>query len=197
MNFDLSQFDDLELDNIGQWPKIAKITVAIFIVVGMLFAGYHLFIVDRISQLNNVVEQEQKLRQSFQTKYHVSANLDLFRQQMVDSEALFAEQVKSLPESHETPGLLDDITFVGVSSGLRFETVSWQPKIFRDVYIELPIDIEVVGTYHQFGQFVSEVAGLPRIVTLHDFTITKIKNSDTLRLSLKAKTYRYRKGEEG
>jgi len=195
MKIDLSQFDNLEFENIGQWPKTVKIVTAILIVVVMLFAGYHLFIVDRIKQLKTISVQEKELRQSFKTKYHISANLDLFRQQMIDSEALFAEQVKSLPESHETPGLLDDITFVGTSSGLRFETLSWQPEVFRDIYIELPIDIEVTGTYHQFGQFVSEVAGLSRIVTLHDFTISQVANSDSLHLSLKAKTYRYRKGE--
>ncbi len=195
MNIDLSQFDNLELENIGQWPRTVKVVTAILIVVAMLFAGYHLFIVDRIKQLNAISTDEKNLRQSFQTKYHVSANLGLFRQQMIDAEALFSEQVKSLPERHETPGLLDDITFVGTSSGLQFETLSWQPEVFRDIYIELPINIEVMGTYHQFGQFVSEVAGLSRIVTLHDFAISQVANSDNLHLSLKAKTYRYRKGE--
>lgn len=192
MNIDLSQFDNLELENIGEWPKIAKITLCIFLAVAMLILGYTFFITDRIKLLEKATGEEQTLRQSFKTKYHVTANLDLFKEQMANAEALFAKQLKSLPNSHETPGLLDDITFVGTTSGLSFVTLNWQPEVSREIYIELPIDIEVIGSYHQFGRFVSKVAGLPRIVTLHDFDISKISNSESLRFKLKAKTYRYR-----
>ena len=128
---------------------------------------------------------------------HFVANLALFEQQMKEAETLFANQLRRLPESHETPGLLDDITFVGTTSGLKFVKLNWQPEIAREIYIELPIDIEVVGTYHEFGDFVSKIAGLPRIVTLHDFDIdiNRVDNS-LLSLKLQAKTYRYREAEE-
>ncbi|MEW6991883.1 type 4a pilus biogenesis protein PilO [Colwelliaceae bacterium 6441] len=192
MNIDFSQFDNLELDNIGQWPPIAKAVSAIFVSVLVLGLGYFLFVSDKITQLETVVAEEVTLKQQYQAKYHVAANLELFKQQMIEAETMFAKQLKSLPESHETPGLLDDITFVGTTSGLDFVKLNWQPEITQEIYIELPIDIEVIGTYHEFGNFVSKIAGLPRIVTLHDFDIDIDKNvSGQLSLKLQAKTYRY------
>ena len=201
MNFDLSefmeQFDGLELDNIGQWPKAAKIVLSIFLVILVLGLGYVLMISDQIEQLKRVTVEETTLKQQYQAKYHIAANLELFEQQMIEAEAMFANQLKSLPESHETPGLLDDITFVGTTTGLNFVKLNWQPEIEQEIYIELPIDIEVIGSYHEFGQFVSRIAGLPRIVTLHDFDINLQKQaSGDLKLKLQAKTYRYREAAE-
>lgn len=201
MNFDLSefmeQFDGLELDNIGQWPKAAKIVLSIFLVILVLGLGYVLMISDQIKQLERVTLEESTLKQQYQAKYHIAANLELFEQQMIEAEAMFANQLKSLPESHETPGLLDDITFVGTTTGLDFVKLNWQPEIEQEIYIELPIDIEVIGSYHEFGQFVSRIAGLPRIVTLHDFDINLQKQAaGDLKLKLQAKTYRYREAAE-
>jgi len=193
MNFDLSQFDNLELDNIGQWPPVAKLVLSIFFFIVILALGYFLFISDKLNQLEQAVIKEKSFKQEYQNKYHVSANLELFKKQMAEAEALFSTQLKSLPDNHETPGLLDDITFVGTTSGLNFVNISWQPEISKEIYIELPIEIEVVGSYHDFGSFVSKIAGLPRIVTVHDFVIEMSKNSKTLLdLKLQAKTYRYR-----
>jgi len=192
MKFDASQFDNLELENIGQWPAAAKLLLAIFLAVTITFLGYMGFISDQIKLLERGFTEEATLKKSYRAKYHVAANLDLFRAQMLEAEDTFANQLKSLPNSHEIPGLLDDITFVGTTSGLDFVKLEWQPEISKEIYIELPIDIEVIGPYHSFGQFVSKVAGLPRIVTLHDFKI-KIEQDgiDTLNLKLQAKTYRY------
>ncbi len=147
---------------------------------------------DQMKQLDRVSAEEITLKESYRTKYHVAANLELFRAQMVEAEDTFANQLRSLPNSHEIPGLLDDITFVGTTSGLDFVRLEWQPEISKEIYIELPIDIEVVGPYHSFGQFVSKIAGLPRIVTVHDFKISIPQgDSDSLSLKLQAKTYRY------
>jgi type IV pilus assembly protein PilO len=192
MKFDASQFDDLELDNIGQWPAAAKLLLAIFLAVTVAFLGYMGLISDQMKQLDRVSAEEITLKESYRTKYHVAANLDLFRAQMIEAEDTFANQLRSLPNSHEIPGLLDDITFVGTTSGLDFVKLEWQPEISKEIYIELPIDIEVIGPYHSFGQFVSKIAGLPRIVTLHDFKISIPQgDSETLNLKLQAKTYRY------
>ncbi|WP_057830171.1 type 4a pilus biogenesis protein PilO [Colwellia sp. TT2012] len=194
MKFDASQFDNLELDNIGQWPAAAKLLLAVFLAVTVAILGYMGLISDQIKQLDRAFAEEVTLKQSYRTKYHVAANLDLFRAQMVEAEDTFAIQLRSLPNSHEIPGLLDDITFVGTTSGLDFVKLEWQPEISKEIYIELPINIEVTGSYHSFGQFVSKIAGLPRIVTVHDFKI-KIdrddKDSLNLNLKLQAKTYRY------
>ncbi|XQW84766.1 type 4a pilus biogenesis protein PilO [Thalassotalea piscium] len=192
MNLDFSQFEGLELDNLAEWPPLAKGVFIVFIAIVVMGLGFVLLIKDKLSTLDTVAAQEITLKEEYKTKYHVAANLELFQQQMDEAETLFANQLKSLPESHETPGLLDDITFVGTTSGLNFATLKWQPEITQEIYTELPIDIKVIGTYHEFGNFVSKIAGLPRIVTLHNFDIKWLPDSDELILQLQAKTYKYR-----
>jgi len=196
LKFDASQFENLELENIGQWPAAAKLVLTIFLSIVVLGLGYVGLVSDKIKQLDQVIAEEDTLKQSYKAKYHVAANLELFRAQMVEAEGIFANQLRRLPNSHETPGLLDDITFVGTISGLDFVKLEWQPEISKEIYIELPIDIEVNGSYHSFGNFVSKIAGLPRIVTLHDFQIDIMPTSkDTLNLKLEAKTYRYQEAK--
>ncbi len=196
MKFDASQFENLELENIGQWPAAAKLLLTIFLAIVVVGLGYVGLVSGKIDQLDRVTVEEKTLKQSYRTKYHVAANLELFRGQMIEAEDIFANQLRSLPNSHETPGLLDDITFIGTTSGLEFVKLQWQPEISKEIYIELPIDIEVNGSYHSFGNFVSKIAGLPRIVTLHDFTIdiTQV-GTEMLNLKLEAKTYRYQGAE--
>ena len=192
MNFDKSQFEDLDLENLAQWPAAPKLVLIIFLTAMVVFLGYIGLVSDKIDHLKRVQAEELTLKQSYETKYHVAANLELFRAQMIEAEDIFATQLRSLPNSHETPGLLDDITFIGTTNGLEFVKLEWQPEISKEIYIELPIDIEVNGSYHSFGGFVSKIAGLPRIVTLHDFKINILgTNGDTLNLKLEAKTYRY------
>jgi type IV pilus assembly protein PilO len=196
LKFDASQFEDLELENIGQWPAAAKLVLTIFLSIVVIGLGYVGLVSDKIAQLDRVSAEEITLKQSYKAKYHVAANLELFRAQMLEAEDIFANQLRSLPNSHETPGLLDDITFIGTISGLDFIKLEWQPEISKEIYIELPIDIVVNGSYHSFGNFVSKIAGLPRIVTLHDFTIDILPTSeDTLSLKLEAKTYRYQEAK--
>jgi type IV pilus assembly protein PilO len=192
VKFDKSQFENLELENIGQWPAAPKLVLTIFLASMVIFLGYIGLVSDKIDLLESVKAEEVTLKQSYKTKYHVAANLELFRAQMLEAEEIFATQLRSLPNSHETPGLLDDITFIGTTSGLEFVKLEWQPEISKEIYIELPIDIEVNGSYHSFGNFVSKIAGLPRIVTLHNFKIDILQTGvDTLNLKLEAKTYRY------
>lgn len=191
------QFDNLELDNIGEWPIAAKVVLTIFMAIVIAVFSYMLLVSDKIDLLERIRAEEQTLKQEYAAKYHIAANLELFQQQMVEAEDIFANQLRSLPESHETPGLLDDITFVGTTSGLDFVKLNWQPEIVKEIYIELPIDIEVIGAYHEFGSFVSKIAGLPRIVTLHDFTIDIAQvSTETLNLKLQAKTYRYQEASQ-
>ncbi|WP_440877228.1 type 4a pilus biogenesis protein PilO [Thalassotalea sp. PLHSN55] len=200
MNLDLSnlseQFSDLDLENIAQWPPAAKFVAGLFLAVVVSAVGYALIISEKIEQLDRVKADEITLKEQYKTKYHISANLDLFKAQMKEAESMFANQLKSLPDSHETPGLLDDITFVGTTSDLNFVKLNWQPEITREIYVELPIDIEVIGSYHDFGHFVSKIAGLPRIVTLHNFKIARdTQGQGELSLKLQAKTYRYKESE--
>lgn len=196
MKFDKTQFENLDLDNIGQWPSGPKLVLIVFLAAIVIFLGYITLVSDKIEQLKRITAEEITLKQSYQAKYNVAANLELFRAQMSEAEDIFATQLRSLPNSYETPGLLDDITFVGTTSGLEFVKLEWQPEISKAIYIELPIDIEVSGSYHSLGRFVSKIAGLPRIVTLHNFKIDIQKtDTDILNLKMEAKTYRYKEQE--
>jgi len=197
MKFDFSEIDinNIDFENMGSWPKALKIIAVSLAAVVVIVASYFLLVDSKITALNEAQAQEQTLRMTYQAKYGAAANLELYVQQMNDMEELFATLLKRLPASHETPGLVDDITFVGTASGLMFLGINWMPEISKEFYTELPITIEVVGNYHEFGQFVSRVAELPRIVTLHDFKITQL-NDGRLNLNVVAKTYRYKQQSE-
>ncbi len=193
----MSQFDNLDLNNIGQWPRIAKTMLAVVLVAFVSYFVYYLLVSDKIVELDRIVAEESKLKTDYQAKYYVAANLELFREQMEEAEEMFSKQIKRLPESHETPGLLDDITYVGTTSRLDFLKLNWQAEIQKEFYLELPIEVIVNGAYHDFGEFVSKISGLPRIVTLHDFVIVGDLSGgeNSLTLKLQAKTYKYREAK--
>ncbi|WP_019675710.1 type 4a pilus biogenesis protein PilO [Arsukibacterium perlucidum] len=193
LNFNLSEIDinDLDIENMGSWPVAAKVIFAIILAAVVAALTYFLLIDSKIDELNSAKQKETELRQVYRTRYASAVNLDLYKQQMVEMENTFSFLLKQLPTTHETPGLLDDITYVGTTSGLTFLRINWEPEIEKEFYTELPIKIDVVGDYHQFGNFVSEVAKLPRIVSLHDFSIQTEQN-ERLRFNVTAKTYRYK-----
>ena len=178
MNFDLKalneiDWNEIELENIGQWPAVVKVICCLFVAGLVLFFSYSLLVSDEIDSYDNAVAKEADLRMAYRAKYAVASKLDIYRQQMVDMEDKFSQLLKRLPTSNEIPGLLDDLSYVGTTSGLTFLKIGWLPEIKKEFYTELPIKIEVVGTYHEFGEFVGKVAQLPRIVSLHDFTFKK------------------------
>ncbi|MGO2010513.1 MAG: type 4a pilus biogenesis protein PilO [Pseudoalteromonas sp.] len=187
------QWSEIELENVGDWPVIVKIICCTFVAALVLFFSYSLLVSDEIDSYHSAVEKESELRSTYQVKYAVAINLDIYRQQMVEMEKKFSQLLKRLPTSNETPGLLDDLSYVGTTSGLTFLKIGWLPEIKKEFYTELPIKIEVVGTYHEFGDFVDKVAQLPRIVSLHDFSINTSGDSE-LTFSVVAKTYRYEEG---
>lgn len=193
LNINLSEIDinDLDLENMGSWPAAAKVVFAAILALVVLVLSYFMLVSDKIDELELAQSKEVELRQVYRVKYASAVNLDLYKQQMVEMEQTFSFLLKQLPTTHETPGLLDDITYVGTTSGLTFIRINWEPEIEKEFYTELPIKIEVVGDYHQFGNFVSEVAKLPRIVSLHDFSI-QTEPDERLRFNVVAKTYRYK-----
>ena len=193
LNFNLSEIDinDLDLENMGSWPVAAKVIFAVLLAVAVSALSYFMLVDSKIDELEVAQKKEVELRQLYKTRYASAVNLDLYKQQMVEMEQTFSFLLKQLPTTHETPGLLDDITYVGTTSGLTFIRINWEPEIEKEFYTELPIKIEVIGDYHQFGNFVSEVAKLPRIVSLHDFAIQTEKD-ERLRFNVVAKTYRYK-----
>lgn len=193
LNINLSEIDinDLDFENMGSWPTAAKVVFAFLLALLVSVVSYFLLVDSKIDELAAAQNTELQLRQVYRTKYASAVNLDLYKQQMVEMEQTFSFLLKQLPTTHETPGLLDDITYVGTTSGLTFIRINWEPEIEKEFYTELPIKIEVIGDYHQFGNFVSEVAKLPRIVSLHDFSI-QTENDERLRFNVVAKTYRYK-----
>lgn len=191
LKINLDELNNLDLNDIGNWPAAAKTMVVVVFAILIGYLGYVFLVKDTIAQLETAEQQEQELRQTYRIRYAQAVNLELYKKQMVEMEQTFSYLLKQLPATHETPGLLDDITYAGTSSGLTFVKINWMPEIEKEFYTELPIKIDVVGDYHQFGNFVSEVAKLPRIVSLHDFSVS-IDEQGRLVFNVVAKTYRYK-----
>ncbi|MCH1931396.1 type 4a pilus biogenesis protein PilO [Shewanella sp. A25] len=195
MKLDLSQFNDIDFENIGGWPAQVKGFFAILLAILVFVAGYYLVISDAVDVYQAEQKKELQLREDFKSKYQLAANLKLYREQLAEMEKQFAELLKMLPSENEMPGLLDDVTFVATDAGLKINSLNWEPEIQRDFYIEFPIKMSVTGDYHQIGNMVSGVAKLPRIVSLHDFTITR-DAAGNLAMDILAKTYRFKEGAE-
>ncbi|MGE6436745.1 type 4a pilus biogenesis protein PilO [Shewanella baltica] len=195
MKLDLSQFNDIDFENIGGWPNQVKTFFAVLLALCVLAAGYFLVVSDSVDTYTAEQDKEVQLRDDFKNKYQLAANLKLYREQLATMEVQFAELLKMLPSENEMPGLLDDLTFVATDAGLRIKSLDWEPEIQRDFYIEFPIKMSVTGDYHQLGNMVSGVAKLPRIVSLHDFTI-KRDDAGNLAMDILAKTYRFKEGAE-
>lgn len=195
---DLRKFDwnDItDFDSIGVWPGPVKAIIISIVVTGCGAAGYFLHIQKLQESLNTVVVEESTLRSQLEVKAMLAANLEEYRAQTEEMEKSFAELLRQLPSETEVPGLLDDVTQTGLGSGLEFSNIALADEVSREFYIELPINIDVKGDYHDFGTFVSGVASLGRIVTLHDFDITADENV-FLDMSILAKTYRYKSEDD-
>jgi type IV pilus assembly protein PilO len=194
----LREFDvnSLDFDNVGSWPIAIKLLIWALLIAVVLAAGYYYHIEELQVQLAKVEAQEVELKKDFEKKAFQAANLDAYRQQMVEMEESFGALVSQLPSDTEVPGLLEDITNKGLLNGLDISSIDLQAETAREFYVELPIAINASGSYHDLGAFISGMAGLPRIVTLHDFTITSSGNdANHLRMNIVAKTYRYKDGE--
>jgi type IV pilus assembly protein PilO len=192
---DLRELDlsELSLDNIGSWPLPVKLAAWVLVFVLVLVIGYVYNISDQREQLAQVERKELDLKKEFEDKAFKAANLEALRNQMKEMEESFGALVSQLPTDTEVPGLLEDITNKGLESGLEITSIKLQAEQAKEFYIELPISIEVTGTYHDFGTFVSGIAALPRIVTLHDFKMSAdSKTPGVLTMSISAKTYRYK-----
>lgn len=189
------QLSDLTLENIGSWPMPVKAGAWVLAFAAACFLGYNQHLKDMQAELDQVRTSETELRTQFEAKAFQVANLDALRAQLKEMEEQFGALLGQLPKDTEVPGLLEDITEKGVDSGLKFSSIALQGEQTAEFYVELPIDINLTGTYHDLGAFASGVAGLPRIVTLHDFRIAPGGSSGELSMQITAKTYRY-KGEE-
>ncbi len=188
---DLSQLNELDLSNVANWPLPARIFVIALIFVSVLGLGYWLDIQDQGVRLEKAEKQELELRNTFEVKAKKAANLAAYEQQLEEMKESFGAMLRQLPDKTEVAELLVDISQTGLASGLEFELFKPQSEVPKDFYAELPISIRVKGGYHEFGSFISGVAALPRIVTVHDINITPGKDDNKLTMSILAKTYRY------
>lgn len=193
---DLSQLNELDLNNVANWPLPARVVVIAIILVAVLGLGYWLDIKDQGVRLEKAENQENELRQTFETKARKAANLQAYEQQLAEMKETFGAMLRQLPNKTEVAELLVDISQTGLASGLEFELFKPQTEVPKEFYAELPISIRVKGDYHEFGNFISGVAALPRIVTVHDVNIGRDTESG-LTMDILAKTYRYMDEEEG
>ena len=184
-------FADLDIQQIGIWPAPVKTLLLIGVAVVILILGYFLKVQDVRQQYHSAAGKEAALLDQYATKAFQAANLQAYRTQMIELDDTFGALLKQLPKDTEVPGLLEDITEVAYGSGLSMQAISLQPEQVSEFYVELPIKIDVTGDYHDFGSFVSGVAALPRIVTLHNYSI-KQADSGLLNMVIEAKTYRYK-----
>jgi len=195
---DLTQLNDLELSNIGEWPMPIKAVIVALACAGVGFAWYWFDTKDQWTSLEREQAAEIELRAQFEAKQQKAANIDAYRQQLEEMKETFGAMLRQLPDRTEVAALLVDVSQTGLAAGLRFELFQPQGESLKEFYAELPISIKVTGTYHEFGHFISGLAALPRIVTIHDVNIedpgARGKDATGARpLALKAtvKTYRY------
>lgn len=191
----LDELNELDLSNIGDWPIAVKLVLVVLLCIGIGVGGYYMFIEDQYKRLDRVEREESDLRLDFETKQAKAANLEAYRTQLEEMRESFGAMLRQLPNRTEVADLLVDVSQTGLAAGLEFELFQPQAEQPREFYAELPIKLRVTGAYHQFGEFVSGLAALPRIVTIHDVKIKPANARDAqaskLVLEATAKTYRY------
>lgn len=182
--------NDLDLNNAPDWPLPIKLASAVILFGAVVGGGWYLDWSDQAAQLEQMAGKEQELKSIFETKQRRAANLEAYEQQLADMQVSFGAMLRQLPSRAEISRLLVDISQTGLASGLEFELFKPAAEVKREFYAELPVSIRVKGNYHQLAEFVSGVANLPRIVTLHDISIADNKQSQ-LAMDVTAKTYWY------
>jgi type IV pilus assembly protein PilO len=198
-NFDLS---NLDFNNAGAWPPPVKAFFCAMVVVLILFFGWYLFVSTQQDQLETLRRAEAGLRQDFEKEQAKAVNLEPLKEQLAEMEAMLQQMLRQLPSRTEMPDLIVDISQTALASGIANELFQPQPEIRKEFYAEKPISLRMVGSYHQFGDFVSGVASLPRVVimTMHDISLKprdeKVGASSGLVLEGTVKTYRYLDEEE-
>jgi type IV pilus assembly protein PilO len=190
----IEELQSLDVNDIGRWPLVFRAAVITLVFLAVTFAGIWFTIVkDKAPVLKRAEAEEQELRVTFENKQRKAANYDAYKAQLAQIEQSFGTMLRQLPGETEIPSLIVDISQTGLAAGLQEKLFQPQAEVPKDFYAEKPIKIQLSGSYHEMANFVSGIAALPRIVTLHDINITpEQKDSfDSLSLEVTAKTYRY------
>lgn len=198
---------DLDFENVIDWPIQARIVLIAVIMLLIFMIGYWLDISNERLRLRSTHVTLSDLKTTYEAKQQEAANLDAYRHQLALINQQFNLLLQKLPSRAQVPGLLEDISKIGNSSGLQFKLFKPLPDVVKDFYVEIPIQMEVIGSYHQIASFISQLANLDRIISLHDFTLERVEtttegtppNPDTLPdsnnqllLTLDARTYHYK-----
>ena len=190
----VEELQSLDVNDVGRWPLVFRAAVIAIVFLLVLGLGIYWFIIqDKAPQLARAQEEEKELRVTFENKQRKAANYDAYKAQLAQIEQSFGTMLRQLPGQTEIPSLIVDISQTGLAAGLQEKLFVPQPEIPKDFYAEKPIKIRLTGGYHDIGNFVSGIAALPRIVTLHNIDITPENNDsfDSLSLEVTAQTYRY------
>jgi type IV pilus assembly protein PilO len=185
-----AKFRGLTLDNVGSWPILPRMTLWAGVVVACAAIGYFVVWNSQMSELDTLRQQESSLKDQYRAKLQQSINLEELRRQKEQVNQYVLTLEKQLPSKAEMDALLSDINQAGIGRGLQFELFRPGQVNLRDYYAELPISVKVTGRYHDLGAFASDIANLPRIVTLNNLNIQAGKDL-TLSLDATAKTFRY------
>jgi type IV pilus assembly protein PilO len=186
----IEELSSLDINDIGSWTRRVKLLMSGLLCIVILGLGYHFIIKDQNSDLAEEKAKEPKLKKTFLDKKALAINLDAYKDQMIEAEETFGVLLKQLPNESEIPDLLIDMTQVGLSRGLQFEQIKPGINVAKDFYAEKNVNIVANGSYDQIAGFVSDVAALPRIINVSDFTLSRI-GSGALRFKATTKTYHY------
>jgi type IV pilus assembly protein PilO len=190
----IEELQSLDTSDPGRWPLLFRVVAVGLAFVAVVAFGVYMFVIKtEIPLLERAELEEQELRATFEQKQRRAANFDAYRAQLAEIERSFGTMLRQLPGRTEVPNLLVDISQTGLGAGLEEKLFQPLGEIQREFYAELPIRIRLTGSYHELGEFVSGIAGLPRIVTLHDINVRPVEvgSFDELMLDVTAKTYRY------
>ena len=193
MNF-VDELQNLDANDVGRWPLPFRVGVIVIVFVLVVALGIYFFIVkDKAPLLERAQNEEQELRLTFENKQRKAANYAAYKAQLAQIAQSFGTMLRQLPGETEIPSLIVDISQTGLAAGLQEKLFVPQAEIPKDFYAEKPIKIRLTGGYHEIGNFVSGIAALPRIVTLHNINITRESNEefDNLSMEVTAQTYRY------
>ena len=190
-----SQFHGLNGRHPGQWPIIPRLACGLGTLIGVVVIGWFLYIDGQLDVLDNGQKEEVKLRDDYKVKLQQAINLDALRKQKEQVGEFVSTLEKQLPSKAEMDALLSDINQAGLGRGLQFELFKPGQVVVKDYYAELPIDLKVTGGYHDLGSFASDIANLPRIVTLNNMSLATGRDG-VLTLEAVAKTFRYLDSDE-
>lgn len=188
----IEELQGIDINDMASWTRRVKLFMAALLCIAIVAAGYYFIIKDQQVALTNEENKEPGLKRTYKSKKALAINLDAYKEQMIEAEETFGVLLKQLPNESEIPDLLIDMTQVGLSRGLQFQQIKPGNNVAKDFYAEKNVNIVANGTYDQIAGFVSDIAGLPRIINVANFSLKRMTDDDeSLKFEATTKTYHY------